>query len=80
MVIDKVDRQLDIRGKICPYTLMDTRDVLKEMEKGEVLEVLVDYEPAAMSTIPNFCTRKGYPFETITDGENAWRLRIERTD
>ena len=80
MVIDKVDRQLDIRGKICPYTLMDTRDVLKEMAKDEVLEVIVDYEPAAMSTIPNFCSRKGYPMETIVDGESLWRLRIQRTD
>ena len=52
MVISKVDQHLDIRGKICPYTLMDTRDALKEMKTGEVLEVLVDYEPAAMETEP----------------------------
>ncbi len=80
MVLSKVTRQLDIRGKICPYTLIDTRDTLKEMKKGEVLEVLVDYEPAALETIPNFCVRKGYPYQTIPDGENVWRLRIERTD
>ncbi|HEY5477958.1 MAG TPA: sulfurtransferase TusA family protein [Tepidiformaceae bacterium] len=80
MAMTKVDHELDIRGKICPYTLIDTRDKLKELSEGEVLEVLVDFEPAAMVTIPNFCAKKGYPFQTIADGEGRWRLRIERTD
>ncbi|MDE3073989.1 MAG: sulfurtransferase TusA family protein [Chloroflexota bacterium] len=80
MPLTQVNRQLDITGKICPYTLMETRDTLKELVSGEVLEVLVDFEPAAMITIPNFCAKKGYPFWTIPEGEGRWRIRIERTD
>ncbi|HLA19200.1 MAG TPA: sulfurtransferase TusA family protein [Dehalococcoidia bacterium] len=80
MAMAKVDHQIDITGKICPYTLIETRDALKGIGQGEVLEVLVDFEPAAMITIPNFCAKKGYPFQTIGDGEGRWRLRIERTD
>ena len=80
MELTKVDQKLDITGLICPYTLIETRDVLKGMQRGEVLEVVVDYEPAAMSTIPSFCEKKGYPLETIQDGESRWRLRIQRTD
>jgi tRNA 2-thiouridine synthesizing protein A len=80
MALTKVDHQLDIRGKMCPYTLIETRDKLKTIEHGEILEVLVDFEAAAMVTIPNFCAKKGYPFQTIPDGEGRWRLRIERTD
>lgn len=74
------DQKIDIRGLICPYTLIETRDALKGMEKGQVLEVHCDYEPAALTTIPNFCEKKGYPFQTIPEGENQWRLLIERTD
>ena len=80
MTLTKVDQRLDITGLICPYTLIETRDSLKGMRRGEVLEVLVDFEPAAMSTIPNFCAKKGYPLETVPDGEGRWRLRIQRTD
>ena len=80
MALSSIDRQLDLTGKICPYTLMDTRDVLKEMSTGQVLEVFVDFEPAAMVTIPNFCAKKGYLFQTIPNGEGKWRLLIERTD
>ena len=80
MALTKVDHQIDISGKICPYTLIETREALKGLQLGEVLEVLVDFEPAAMVTIPNFCAKKGYPFQTIANGEGRWRLRIERTD
>jgi len=74
------DKKIDIRGLICPYTLIQTRDALKEMGAGQVLEVICDYAPAAETTIPNFCQKKGYPVETFQDGNNLWRLRITKTD
>ncbi len=76
----RVDRTIDIKGLICPYTLIETRDALKEMEKGQVLEVLCDYEPAAKTTIPNFCRKKGYPIEIMEEGEKLWRVLIEKSD
>ena len=80
MTSSKVDERIDITGLICPYTLIQTRDTLKKMRKGQVLEVICDYEPAVTTTIPNFCQKKGYPLDTHADGENHWRLLIERTD
>ncbi len=80
MAITKVDQTVDICGQFCPYTLIQTRDALKKMEKGQVLEVLCDYEPAATETIPNFCEKKGYPLESIQESPGLWKLRIERTD
>lgn len=44
-------KTLDVRGKICPYPDMDTMTTLKKMEKGEVLEVLLDY-PLSVERIP----------------------------
>ncbi len=72
--------KIDIKGKICPYTLIETRDSLKGLLKGQVLEVQCDYEPAAKSTIPNFCQKKGYPIEILQEGSNLWRILIEKTD
>ena len=81
MTIEKqVDASIDIRGQICPYTLIETRDKMKEMTTGQVLEVICDYEPAAKETIPNFCNKKGYPFDTIEVGPSLWHIRIQRTD
>lgn len=80
MAEDRQARVIDIRGKICPYTLLETRNTLKEMACGEVLEVLCDYAPAAQTTIPNFCAKKGYPLEIVEEQTDFWRLRIQKTD
>ncbi|MEE9259855.1 MAG: sulfurtransferase TusA family protein, partial [Candidatus Scalindua sediminis] len=66
---------------ICPYTLIETRDSLKQLSKGQILEVLCDYEPAAENTIPNFCRKKGCPFEVeVVKGGKLWKIKIEKTD
>ncbi|NQS92117.1 MAG: sulfurtransferase TusA family protein, partial [Chloroflexi bacterium] len=44
-------KTLDVKGKICPYPDMDTMVTLKKMEKGEILEVLLDY-PLSVERIP----------------------------
>jgi len=80
MVLERTNQVIDIRGKICPYTLIDTRDALKGLTTGQVLEVMCDYEPAARTTIPNFCERKGYPIEIDELGDGTWLIRIQRTD
>lgn len=74
------DKTIDIKGLICPYTLIETREALKGIERGQVLEVLCDYEPAAQTTIPNFCQKKGYPLEVVGIGPGRWRLLIHKTD
>ena len=79
-MLERTNQVIDIRGKICPYTLIDTRDALKALTTGQVLEVMCDYEPAARTTIPNFCERKGYPIEIDELGDGTWLIRIQRTD
>lgn len=75
-----VTQSIDVRGQICPYPVMETRDALKRLETGQVLEVVCDYEPAALTTIPSFCEWKKYPLETVEEGPALWRLYIQRTD
>jgi TusA-related sulfurtransferase len=40
------DRTIDLRGDVCPITFAKTKIALEEMEVGQVLRVLLDYEPA----------------------------------
>lgn len=73
----KATKTLDVRGKICPYPDMDTMTTLKKMEKGEVLEVLLDY-PMSVERIPrNLKKQKHKMLESEQlDGPNH-RLLIE---
>ncbi len=78
--------RVDIRGKICPYTVIETRDALGPLKAGQVLEVITDYRPAAMQTIPSMCEKKGYAFEIVEDrpeggdGTGLWRVLITKGD
>jgi tRNA 2-thiouridine synthesizing protein A len=40
------DRTIDLRGEVCPMTFAKTKIALEEMTIGQVLRVLLDYEPA----------------------------------
>ncbi|MFQ6136080.1 MAG: sulfurtransferase TusA family protein [Candidatus Hydrothermarchaeales archaeon] len=67
---------LDERGKICPYPLMDTRDKIKEMSKGELLEVLVDHPPA-IENISSICRRLELEHEVVKE-DDSWRIFIQK--
>jgi tRNA 2-thiouridine synthesizing protein A len=42
----KVDKELNIKGEVCPYTFVKTKLALETLEAGEVLKIIVDHLPA----------------------------------
>lgn len=75
-----VDQTLDIRGEVCPYTYVKTRLALEEMQAGQVLRVLVDYEPATRS-VPRSVRLYGdrvLGVEALSVGE--WEILVRKQD
>lgn len=70
-------KTLDVCGKICPYPDMDTMVTLKKMEKGEILEVLLDY-PLSIERIPRNLKKQKHKLLAVEklDGPNH-RMLIE---
>jgi len=70
-------KTLDVRGEICPYPDVNTMTTLKQMNKGEVLEVLVDY-PMSVERIPRSAKKSGHKVLAVerVDGPNH-RILIE---
>lgn len=54
-----VDNELNLKGKICPYTFIETMLTLEEMEPDKVLRVIIDYPPAACE-VPQSLKNEGY--------------------
>lgn len=75
-----IDKTIDISGKVCPYTVMDTRKTLKAMDIGQILEVLIDYKPAATESIPNFCQKNNYPIDVTDNGDGTYRILIKKEE
>jgi tRNA 2-thiouridine synthesizing protein A len=78
MVTEKVDRRLDLRGKVCPYPTYDTRLTLREMSAGQVLEVITDYYPARQ-TIPALMHELGYPCELVDGDKPVFRFVVRKS-
>jgi len=72
-----ITRSLDLRGEVCPGPTVDTRLTLKEMNPGEVLEVVTDYYPAKQ-TIPALMSELGYPCELVDGDKPVFRFIIEK--
>lgn len=74
----KANQSIDTRGMFSPYPERETRDALKAIAKGQVLEVLGN-DPVAMATIPALCNRLGYFYEVMEEEKGRWRFFIEKT-
>jgi len=73
----RIDRTLDLRGQVCPGPTVDTRLTLKDMQPGEVLEVVTDYYPARQ-TIPALMQELNYPCELLDADQPVFRFLIEK--
>ena len=72
------DRELDLRGEVCPYTYLMTRLALEGMEGGRVLRVLVDSETSARD-VPVGLRRAGHAVLAVTEGPpGAWAIVVRK--
>ncbi len=72
------DKKIDIKGLKCPYTFVKSKLAIEGMEKGQVLEILLDYKEASNS-IPKSMEAHGHKVlkvENINDTD--WVLLIKK--
>jgi len=72
------DKKINIKGLICPYTFVKSKLAIEDMEIGQVLEILLDYEEASRS-IPKSMEDHGQKVlkvEKINDTD--WVLQIRK--
>ncbi len=74
----KVDKELDIRGEVCPFTFVKSKLVLEQMKEGEVLRVIIDYEPSA-ENVPKSMREEGQEVLAVNKiGENLWEILVRK--
>src|SRR5688572_23791434 len=62
------DRKLDCIGLFCPMPILKTRDAVKQMAVGQILEMTSD-DPASEADMPSWTARSGSaPVEIDTSG------------
>ncbi|MED5231749.1 MAG: sulfurtransferase TusA family protein [Candidatus Thermoplasmatota archaeon] len=71
------DRRLDLLGFFCPVPVHETRKVLREMQKGEILEVFGD-DPETLHDMPALCGRIGVELISVEEDSGEYRFLIRR--
>jgi tRNA 2-thiouridine synthesizing protein A len=61
----KIDRTLDIKGQVCPYTFVRSKLAIEKMNVGEVLEIITDHK-AAYENVPRSLESEGQKILRIT--------------
>jgi TusA-related sulfurtransferase len=76
--VPAADRELDLRGEVCPYTYLRTRLALEEMGGGLILRVLVDNESSAHD-VPLSLGRAGHAVLAVEPaGAGVWSIVVRK--
>ncbi len=74
----KYDRELDIRGDVCPFTFVKSKLVLEDMQVGQVLRVIVDYQPSA-ENVPKSMREEGQEVLAVNQlNGNEWEIIVRK--
>jgi TusA-related sulfurtransferase len=74
----KADATLDCIGLYCPMPIYHTANKLKELEPGQVLEVLADDE-GIKSDAPAWCRATGNELLGIEEEAGSYKVYIKKT-
>lgn len=70
-----MSRVVDARGLACPLPVVNTKNEMKTMKEGEVVEVLVDNE-IAVQNLTKFANVRNHGVQAEKLAENAYRVVI----
>ena len=74
----KADETLDCVGLYCPMPIVNTAKKMKELEKGQVLEVLSD-DDGIKEDMPSWCKTTGNEFLDIEEEDGVYRVFVKKS-
>jgi tRNA 2-thiouridine synthesizing protein A len=72
------DQKLDCLGLFCPMPVLKTRDAMKQMAVGQILEMTSD-DPASEADMKSWAARAGHELLEIDKDGAAYRFLIRKT-
>lgn len=75
---DAPDTTLDCVGLFCPMPILKTREALRTMAVGQVLEMLSD-DPASEADMKSWTGRTGHELVTIERHGAVFRFVVRKT-
>jgi tRNA 2-thiouridine synthesizing protein A len=73
-----VDKQIDCSGLLCPMPIVKTREALRGMAPGQVLEMLSD-DPASEADMKSWTQRSGNELVGLSREGAVYRFLVRKT-
>jgi TusA-related sulfurtransferase len=73
----KADLSVDIVHLMCPIHLLELNEAIKQIEPGEILELVTDYE-RALEDVPRWCEVFGQEFLGLKEDGDIFKFYIRR--
>jgi TusA-related sulfurtransferase len=73
----KITATLDAIGVYCPVPILLTTEKMKELKKGQVLEILAD-DPEILEDMPNWCKITKNKFLKVERNEGIYKLYVQK--
>ena len=73
----KADQSLDCTGLYCPMPIIKTTERMKQLKKGEVLEVVAD-DKGIKQDMPAWCRTTGHEFLGIEEEGGEIRVYVKK--
>lgn len=73
-----VDRQIDCTGLFCPMPIVKTREAIREMTVGQVLEMCSD-DPASDADMKVWAERSGHELIGVSREGAVYRFLVRKT-
>ncbi len=74
----KPDKAIDLKGEVCPYTFVKSKLALEEMNLDQILEVVVDHEPA-VENVPRSLKNEGQKILAVDKiNDTDWKIIVKK--
>ncbi|MDE2059000.1 MAG: sulfurtransferase TusA family protein [candidate division NC10 bacterium] len=75
---EQVAESLDLKGEVCPYTFVKTKLALDELQRGQVLRVIVDNLGSA-ENVPRSLQSEGHVVVGVTKlNDTDWTITVKK--
>ena len=74
----KINKTINIKGEVCPFTFVRSKLAIEQIKSGEVLEIILDHEPA-VENIPRSMDNEGHKvLEVKKINETDWKILVRK--
>jgi phosphate transport system ATP-binding protein len=74
----KIDKELNLKGTVCPGNFVKAKLALEDLRLGQILKIIVDYEPAVVE-VPKAMEFDGHKvLEVKRINQSDWEIIIQK--